>query len=41
MTSVVRNLEKMSVGGQNIGNTSIVGEEIKKITKSAKNFTIG
>ena len=30
MTSVVKNFEKTSVGGQNLGKTSIVGEEIKK-----------
>ena len=41
MTSVVGNFEKTSVGGQNLGKTSIVGEEIKKITKSAENFTKG
>ena len=41
MTSVVGNFEKTSVGGQNLGKTSIVGEEIKKFTKSAENFTKG
>ena len=36
VTVVVGNFDKTSVGGQNLGETSIVGEEIKKFTKQLK-----
>ena len=35
------NFRRTSVGGQNLGRTSIVEEDIKKFTESAKNFTDG
>ena len=40
-TSIGGNLRRTSVGGQNLGRTSNVEEDIKKFTESAKNFTDG